>query len=247
MPEAMCKVAFANLHSSFQTRAVGGSCKSHALNCTWAVAHVIHSANLRDLDKLKRPKRPLAGVAAAGVEVDAPDPVPDDFHINNLMFDETQLWLRLKTGNKKRRRVLASASQVTRRAPGATIVDMDVLRPPVEMDHYTAATCAAILGRPDDTAGLLPRGDAVPAAQYVGTLTAFDSHSVNKLISKWVSTEQEDLEPPRFHVASFCTQHKSQDWQRSATGLRSQTLRVPRFDPAAWFCFSQLLGHWVHL
>ena len=201
-PEAMCKAAFANLHSSFGTKAVEGSCKSHALRCTWMAARVVHDASQRAVESLKRP---LASSADAAPDV-------DDFQINNLMFDETQLWLKegRQGCSKKRRRVLATASQVARKAPGGSIVDMDVLRPPVEMKRYTSGTCVSILGKPDDSAGLLPQGDAVPKVRFLACLTAFDSHSVNKLVSKWVAAQQEDLEgPPRFHVASYCAQHKT--------------------------------------
>ena len=196
------QIGFANLHASFSDRAVEGSCKSHAMRCTWMVARVVSDASQRSVEDLKRP---LASSADAAPDV-------DDFHINNLMFDETQLWLKESSqkGCKKRRRVLAIASQVTRRAPGCSVVDMDILRYPREMRRYTAGTCAAVLGKPDDSAGLLPQGDAVPKATYVGCLTATDSHSVNKLVSKWVASKQEGLVgPSRFHVASYCVQHKT--------------------------------------
>ena len=39
------------------------------------------------------------------------------------------------------------------------------------------------------------------------SLIAFDSHAVNKLVSKWVSAKQERLAQLCFHVASYCTQH----------------------------------------
>ena len=65
------------------------------------------------------------------------------------------------------------------------------------------------LGKPDDSAGLLPQGDAVPKAKYVGCLTATDSHSVNKLVSKWISKSHTGLGPTRVHVPSYCTQHKT--------------------------------------
>ena len=120
-PESMCRTAFANLYFSFATKAVDWSCKSHALHCTWLAAGVVHSASHRATDDLKRP---LASVSGTSSDV-------DDFHINNLMFDETQLWLNGARGTgKKRQRVPASASQVTRRAPGGCTVDVDVLRPP---------------------------------------------------------------------------------------------------------------------
>ena len=44
-------------------------------------------------------------------------------------------------------------------------------------------------------------------AKYFASLTACDSHSVNKLVSKWVSAKQERLAQRCFHVAPYCTQH----------------------------------------
>ena len=48
------------------------------------------------------------------------------------------------------RRVLAAATQVTRRAPGGSVEDHDVVRTPRTMAAYTAAACAGILGQPTD-------------------------------------------------------------------------------------------------
>ena len=68
-----------------------------------------------------------------------------------------------------------------------------------------------VLARGDDAAGLLPLGDARPQARYHGSMMAADSHSVNKLLSKWVVSEMERLFPDcrSFHLPSFCTQHKT--------------------------------------
>ena len=49
----------------------------------------------------------------------------------------------------------------------------------------------------------------MPLARYVATLTATDSHSVNKLTSKWIASEQKPLGKNRFHFAAWCTQHKT--------------------------------------
>ena len=199
-PEAICKAIFNNLHASFKSNAVDGSCKSHVLECSWAVARIIHNAVRQTNENLKRP---LVEGVVSGSEA----PAIDDCHINNNMFDETELWLKRgdQTHAKKRRRVLGIASQVTRRAPGGTTEDLDVLKPPVKMRRYTAATVANILGQPDDCTGLCPEGPAAPKAKYVASLTAFDSHSVNKLVSKWASAKQERLAQRCFHVASYCT------------------------------------------
>ena len=203
--EALCKAAFTNEHASFATKAVEGSSKSQAQTATWAMAEVITRASEQDTDNLKRP---LAQVEASGLNT---SDVVDDFHINTNMFDETQLWLKApgRSTRKKRRRVLASATQVTRRARGGTTTDADVLRAPATMKRYTAATCAGILGKPEDSAGLLPEGEAAPKATYIASLTATDSHSVNRLVSKWISESQTGLGPTRVHVPSYCTQHKT--------------------------------------
>ena len=66
-PEAMCKAAFANLHSSFDTKAIEGSCKSHALKCTWMAARIVYDASQRAVGSLKRP---LASSADAAPDVD---------------------------------------------------------------------------------------------------------------------------------------------------------------------------------
>ena len=118
----MCKAAFTNEHASFATKAVEGSSKSQAQTATWAMAEVITRASEQDTDNLKRP---LAQVEASGLDT---SDVADDFHIKNNMFDETQLWLKApgRSARKKRRRVLASATQVTRRARGGTTTDSDV-------------------------------------------------------------------------------------------------------------------------
>ena len=170
------------------------------------IAEVIAQANERSVRELKRP---LAQVLTSGPEADG---VVDDFQINNNMFDESELWILGQGGRrgaKKRRRVLACAAQVTRRAPGASTVDEDLLRSPTVMKRYTAATCASILAKPEDSAGLLPGAEAAPKARYFGSLTATDSHSVNKLVSKWVATKQDGLGQNRFHAASYCAQQKT--------------------------------------
>ena len=86
-PEAICKAIFNNLHASFKSSAVDGSCKSHVLKCSWAVARIIHNAVRQTNENLRRP---LAEGVVSGSEA----PAIDDFHINNNMFDETELWLK---------------------------------------------------------------------------------------------------------------------------------------------------------
>ena len=84
------------------------------------------------------------------------------------------------------------------------VCDLDVNRPPREVESYTASVLWSMLGQADDTAGLQPQGDALPIAKYYGTLQATDSHSVNKLLNKYLDTV---LKPNEFHLASYCVQH----------------------------------------
>ena len=103
-PEAMIRSAFADLNSSFRKKASEGSSGSHALHCTWSIAGIVGDAAMQFVDEFQGPMARSAGPLAA----------VDDFQINNNMFDETQLWLKTsRFSTKKRRRVLAVASQVT--------------------------------------------------------------------------------------------------------------------------------------
>lgn len=206
--EAMCKIAFSNLYSSFDAIKSEGGSKSHAMKLMWAMATIIDAQQKAATGKLR---------SAASSHGD----VADDFQINNNMFDESRLWLKsdlaAKVGRKRLRSILASATQVTRRAPGCIAEDIDIIRVPAKLAHYTAASCAGVLAQPDDCAGLLPDGDAVPNVTYFGSITATDSHAVNKLVSKWISAGQEEMgqrqeeNGPDFrgHIASYCTQHKT--------------------------------------
>ena len=57
-----------------------------------------------------------------------------------------------------------------------------------------------------DTAGLHPNGEALPDAEYHGSLLALDTHSVNVLLSKWLPTV---LDQKHFQISSYCTQHRT--------------------------------------
>ena len=139
---------------------------------------------------------------------------PLDFYITNNMFDETKLRLegygrsqRSKTW--KRVRVLASHAQVTWQAAGSDVTDIDVIRPPKVLRRYTAACQLNVVAGEGDSASLLPLDRALPPARYYGHLLSSDMHSVNVLTSKWVGKEIRALPGNHFHVASYCTQHKT--------------------------------------
>ena len=76
-------------------------------------------------------------------------------------------------------------NQITYQEQGEAVTDVDVVRAPSLVLQCTAATTAAVGGKPADPCGIQP--DVMPSAPYYGILTATDSHSVNKLVSKWIS------------------------------------------------------------
>ena len=134
---------------------------------------------------------------------------PFDFYITNNMFDETRLFVGGFGRGTKRQRVLAASGQVTWKARGSdTVQDQRVLRSPEVLSSYTAAVCANVVGKGDDPASVHPVS-ARPAAQYYGSLTATDAHSVNGLLSKWIIAQQSEAGKNFFHLPMFCIQHKT--------------------------------------
>ena len=107
------------------------------------------------------------------------------------MFDETKLYVAAPGGRRaKRRRTIAHGCQITyAKQPHGIAQDMDIIRPPALVKSCTAAACAGVVGQPKDPFGILPDGETVPKATFYGFLTATDSHSVNKLVSKYISAD----------------------------------------------------------
>ena len=124
--------------------------------------------------------------------------------ITNNMHDETKL--PIGWPNTRRESVLAWHSQLTTCSHDGRTEDHDVIRPPRILKAYNGATVWNMIAQDDDTAGMRPKGDALPRADYYGFLSATDSHSVNKLLSKFaVST----LQNKEYHICSLCTQHRT--------------------------------------
>ena len=195
-PEYICKMAFNPPEAPLRVVAKehGGSA-SHASGCSMVVADLVVKRQ-SDLSKKRR--------AASGQGQQY------DFYITNNMFDETQLRVAGFGKGTKRRRVLAASGQVTWKAPQSRVQDQRVIREPTVMKRYTAATCAAVVGRPDDPCGLSPHADVRPLARFYGSLMATDQHSVNVLTSKWVVQQQRAAgENSSIHAVCFCTQHKT--------------------------------------
>ena len=126
------------------------------------------------------------------------------FAITNNMHDETKL--PLGWPSTKRQSVLAWHSQLTIGMHSGPTEDHDVLRPPKVLKAYNGATVWTMIAQEDDTAGMRPQGDALPQADYYGFLSATDSHSVNKLLSKFTIASLQNRE---YHICSLCTQHRT--------------------------------------
>ena len=160
------------------------------------------------------------------------------FYITNTMHDETQLWVKgkgRKTSGKRRRRVLAVSGQVTYGDGEGVKEDIDIIRTPRILEDYTARNCASVVARPDDVAGLLPIGDARPPAAFLCSLMASDSHSVNKLLSKYIIAELKLWAGDGFccHIPSYCCQHKV------GSCIEAVTKQLGVYSPA--FCIASVL------
>ena len=126
-----------------------------------------------------------------------------DFFITANMYDETKLPFGKPS---RKRRCLAWHGQVTYCKQGGDVQDADVIRPPRLLRRYTAATLWNLMAKSEDTCGLQPCGDARPEAQYHGTITIADSHSVNHLVNKNLEVS---LPPSNFLLGSLCMQHRA--------------------------------------
>ena len=71
------------------------------------------------------------------------------------------------------------------------MVDEEVNRRPALVRKCDAASCAAAVASPTDPFGLSFTQDHRPKVKLYGAYTSTDSHSVNKLLAKWLSTEME--------------------------------------------------------
>ena len=136
------------------------------------------------------------------------------FAITNNMHDETKLPVGWPSTRKAS--VLAWHSQLTLGRRSGPSEDHDVLRPPKILKAYNAATVWTLIAQEDDTAGMRPQGDALPEADYYGFLSATDSHSVNKLLSKFMIASLQNRE---YHISSLCTQNRTGSACEEVTNL----------------------------
>ena len=90
------------------------------------------------------------------------------------------------------RRSRASATFAFRMAPRRSeghrpcsgLDSWEEVQPPRVLSRYTADVCWAALTGEEDVASILPNTPVKPLAQFYGTLTPMDSHSVNKRVLK---------------------------------------------------------------
>ena len=123
---------------------------------------------------------------------------PLNFYITNNMFDETRLYVAAPGGHRaKRRRTIAHGCQITYKERACDVQDVDVVRAPALVLRCTAATTAGVVGKPTDQCGIEPH--VLPCAPFYGLLTATDSHSVNKKVSKVISQRVDKQKQIRLH------------------------------------------------
>ena len=123
---------------------------------------------------------------------------PLKFYITNNMFDETKLYIARDGGRAKKRRTVAQACQIAYQKPHRLggrlpIHDKDIVRPPALVQRCTAAACAGVVGNPKDPFGIMPDAKVLPKSPYYGFGTETDSHTVNRLVSKWISLNVDEL------------------------------------------------------
>ena len=155
---------------------------------------------------------------------------PMHYYITNNMCDETKLPFGKHSSRK--RRCLAWHGQATWSTDEGGVEDVDIIRPPRILGRYTAATLHNLMAQGSETAGLYPRGDALPSAELLASLTASDSHAVNLLLSKQLSAE---LPPNHLHICSLCMQH------RTGSVLEEVSKKWGLLPPS--FCLATQLQH----
>ena len=215
--ESLCRTAFAAPDRSTRSVIEGhGGSPASVISSRFVVARCICRGQSRAANRL------------AAVSKQPGCKLP--FFITNNMFDETQL--EVLCPSLLERSVFARHSQITWQSPGGAIQDMDIVQPPRVLSRYTADVCWAALTGEEDVASILPNTTVKPVAEFYGTLTSMDSHSVNKRVVKYLLAK---LPPGSFHLATFCLQHK--------TGhvMEAVTKRLGLIGPC--FCIAKQFHH----
>ena len=127
---------------------------------------------------------------------------PFGFWITSNMFDESKLWYKVRGKGYRRFSTLVVHGQCAWEDAGE-VHDEDVIHPPRTMRRYSAKGQWNILSD-DPSLGVCPSEVARPLARFYGTVTASDSHSVNKLTLKHARQAMPETD---LMLVNFCTQH----------------------------------------
>ena len=184
---AICATAFA---AGGQPARISATCEggghAHALGCRMFTAALIEQRtdeenNERYRRSLKRPFR---------------------HYMTNNMFDETQLYVAAPGGHRaKRRRTMAHQCQITYQEDeeASAVVDVNIVRAPQLVLHYSAETTSRVLGSPTDPCGIAT--DTMPAAAFIGRCICCDSHAVNKKVAKLIARDVDTKNRFRYALA----------------------------------------------
>ena len=186
--EAVLKASAANPMGSSRSAAPRGGSHNSAHQCGPITAECIVSGVEKGLDELKQASGKRKFVC----------------YLTGNMADETKL--PFSKPRSRKRRCLAWHSQVSWMDGGGEVRDLDVVRSPAIVKAYNAAIQWQVMAREGDIAGLRPCAAALPDAEFYGSTFIGDSHSVNKLCSKFAAT---DPRPNFFHAGSWCQQHRA--------------------------------------
>ena len=157
-----------------------GGGHAHALGCrTFTAALIEHRTDEENNERYRRGlKRPT-----------------------NNMFDESQLYVAAPGGHRaKRRRTVAHQCQISYQEDeeGSAVVDVDIVRPPQLVLRYNTESTAKVVGSQTDPCGICT--DVMPPACFIGRGCSFDSHSVNRKLSKAIAHDVD--EKNKFHYAT---------------------------------------------
>lgn len=198
-PDAVLRAAFSKENAAVRDVAAGvdGASPGHASNCKVLVAELVMRAQKDGLAQFQEQ------AAAAGT-------MP--FALLNMIFDETELELKVPEFGPAAWSVLASHSQVSFRSGGQTH-DFDVIRPPMAIPNKQACTMWPALC--DKDGGLWPALSTVDA-RFRAVLTTCDAAAANV---KLLSHLQRVLDPGTLLLPFLCLQHRTGNVMERVTKL----------------------------
>ena len=188
-PDAVLRAAFSKENMAVRDVAacVDGASHKHSSDCKLFVAELAMRAQ-KD------------GLAHFQEQAQAQGPMP--FALLNMIFDETELDVKVPEFGQRAWSVLASHSQVTFRSCGKTH-DFDVIRPPMAIPDKQACTMWPALC--DKDGGLWP-GLSTVDAKLRAVLTTSDAAAANV---KLLNHLQDVLDRRTLLLPFLCLQHRT--------------------------------------